>query len=76
MSLRVRLRVDGGPIGVSLQAPDGKEFEASRVVSSTEEPLQVLLPVADLSQRGSLIVHTWDQPNGARVRIDDVSLVW
>ena len=28
------------------------------------------------TERGRLVIHTWDAPVSARVRIDDLSLVW
>jgi hypothetical protein len=74
--LRVRLTVDGGAIGVSLLTPDGKEFVERKVVASNATPPFVLLPVADLVQRGRLVIHTWDTPVSARVRVEELSLVW
>jgi hypothetical protein len=75
--LRIRLIVEGGAIGVSLLTPDGKEFVESKIVASSgAAPAFVLLPIADIVQRGRLVVHTWDTPTSARVRVEDVSLVW
>ena len=73
--IRCRVRVRGGPVGVSLLTPDGSTFVQSQVVSSTV-PVDVLLAVPDLARRGSLVIHTWDRPMAARVHIDDLSLVW
>jgi len=47
----------------------------SQVVSS-EAPVDVLLAVPDLAERGRLVIHSWDSPASARVRIDDLSLIW
>lgn len=74
--IRCRLRVDGGVIGVSLLSPDEQAFVESQVVSSAAKPVNVLLLVPDLMQRGSLVIHTWDTPTSARVRIDELALVW
>jgi hypothetical protein len=74
--LRVRLTVEGGAIGVSLLTPDGKEFVESRIVASTAGPALVLLPIADIVQRGRLVIHTWELPVSARVRVEELSLVW
>jgi hypothetical protein len=73
--IRCRVRVRGGPIGVSLSTPDGSAFVHSQVVSSAA-PVNVLLPVPDLERRGSLVIHTWDSAVSAQVQIDDLSLVW
>jgi len=73
--IRCRLRVQGGPIGVSLLTPDGRAFVQSQVASSTS-PVDVLLAVPDLTRRGRLVIHTWDSPMAAQVHIDDLSLVW
>ena len=74
--IRCRLRVDGGVIGVSLLSPDEQVFVDSQVVSSAAKPVNVLLLAPDLTERGRLVIHTWDTPVPARVRIDDLSLVW
>jgi hypothetical protein len=73
--IRCRLRVEGGPIGVSLLTADEGAFVHSQVVSPTDQA-DVMLAVPDLAQRGRLVIHTWDTPVSARVRIDDLSLVW
>jgi hypothetical protein len=74
--IRCRLRVEGGAIGVSLLSPDERVFVESQVVSSTADAVNVLLRVPDLAQRGPLVIYTWDAPEAARVRIEDLSLVW
>jgi hypothetical protein len=73
--IQCRLRVEGGPIGVSLLTPDESAFVHSQVVSSAA-PVDILLPVPDAARRGRLVIHTWDIPVSARVQIDDLSLVW
>jgi hypothetical protein len=74
--LRCRVHVDGGAIGVSLQTPDGTAFVDTQVVSSSDRAVDAILRVPDVSERGRLVIHTWDAPESARVRIEDVSLVW
>ena len=74
--MRCRVHVDGGAVGVGLLTPDEREFEATTVVSPAAEPQNVLLPVTDANRRGPLVIHTWDLPVSARVRIDELSLVW
>jgi SAM-dependent methyltransferase len=73
--IQCRVRVHGGPIGVSLETPDGRAFVQSQVASSSDQA-NVLLSVPDLAQRGRLVIHTWDMPVSARVQINDLSLVW
>ena len=73
--IRCRLRVEGGPIGVSLLTADEGAFVQSQVVSPSDGA-DVMLAVPDLARRGRLVIHTWDTPVSARVRIDDLSLVW
>ncbi len=72
--LRMRLSVEGGAVGVSLLSRDEKEFVESKIVGGGAPP-DVLLPV-DPAQRGRLVLHTWDTPAAARIRIEHVSLVW
>jgi len=74
--LRLRLTVEGGAIGVSLLTPDGKAFIEQKIVASSDAAAFVLLPVADIAERGRLVIHTWETPASARVRVDEVSLVW
>lgn len=74
--IRCRLRVDGGAIGVSLLSPDEQTFVESQVVSSAAKPVNVLLQAPDLAHRGRLVIHTWEAPTSARVRIDELALVW
>jgi hypothetical protein len=73
--IRCRLRVEGGPVGLSLLTADESAFAQSQVVSPSGQA-DVLLAVPDLGRRGRLVIHTWDVPVSARVRIDDLSLVW
>jgi len=74
--LRLRLRVEGGPIGVGLLAGDGVNFTVRRALSPRQHPLDMLLPVADMRQPGTLVIQTWAAPASARVRIDELSIVW
>jgi hypothetical protein len=74
--IRCRLRVDRGVIGVSLLSPNEEKFVESQVVSSTPGPMTVLLAAPGPAERGRLVVHTWDAPVSARVRIDELALVW
>lgn len=74
--LRCRIRVEGGPIGVSLLSADEQRFEFSQVTSATADPVDLLLPVADVARHGPLVIHTWDVPQAGRVMVDEMSLVW
>jgi len=38
--------------------------------------VNVALKVPDVTQRGRLVIHTWDAPEAARVCLEDLSLVW
>ena len=75
-SLVVRLQVVDAPVGVGLLNADGSSFAQSRRILPAIESIPVFLPVADSSVSSRLVVHTWDVPESARVRIDDVSFVW
>jgi SAM-dependent methyltransferase len=74
--IRCRVRVEGGMIGISLLSPDETRFVESKPVSSSSDAVDVLLPVADVSRHGRLVIHTWDAAESARVRIDELALVW
>ena len=73
--IRCRLRATGGPVGISMLTPDERTFVDSQVVSSPAVET-VVLPVPDVRKRGRLVIHTWDVPQGARVEVEDLSLVW
>jgi hypothetical protein len=74
--LQFRVRVERGTVGVSLLSRDENEFVESKVVACASEPVEVRLRIDNLSQRGRVVIHTWDSPIAAHVRIEDVSLVW
>ncbi len=74
--LRMSLRIDGGSIGVGLLERNGVDFSVRRALSPGRQAVDVLLPVADPASPGSLVVHTWAAPISARVRVDELSLVW
>lgn len=74
--LQIRLSVEGGPIGLALLDREGKTFVESKIVGSGPDVANVLIPIDDLVHRGRLVIHTWDKPVPARVRIDDLSIVW
>jgi hypothetical protein len=74
--IRCRLRVESGVAGISLLARDELSFVESQVVSATSNPMDVLLRAPGPMDRGRLVIHTWDVPASARVRIDDWSLIW
>ena len=73
--IRCRLHVEGGPIGVSLLTADESAFVQSQVASPSERA-EIVLAVPDLNRHGRLVIHTWDVPVSARVRVEDLSLVW
>jgi hypothetical protein len=75
-SLRLRLKVVGAPVGVGLLNADRSAFAESRRILPGIEPALAFLPVADTSAVTQLVVHTWDLPERARVRIDDITYVW
>jgi hypothetical protein len=73
--IRCRLQATGGPVGLSLLTADERAFVDSQVVSSPVVET-VVLSVPDVKAAGRLVIHTWDAPQGARVRVDDLSLIW
>ena len=75
-SLKLRLQVVGAPVGVGLLNADRSAFAESRRILPGIEPVLVFLPVADTSAVTQLVVHTWDLPERARVRIDGIAYVW
>jgi hypothetical protein len=74
--VKCRLRVQGGPVGVGLLTPDESSFVRTQVVSESVEPIDVMLPVPDPGRHGPLVIHTWDAPQSAKVRIDELALIW
>jgi hypothetical protein len=74
--LRVRMHVEDGSVGIGLLAANGTDFTVRRAVAPGDEAVDVQMPVADLTNPGQLVVTTWAAPTPARVRIDDVKLVW
>jgi hypothetical protein len=74
--VRCRVRVESGVAGISLLASDEKSFVESQVVSAAACPHDVMLRAPSRGERGRLVIHTWDAPMSARIRIDDLSLVW
>ena len=75
-SLMLRLHVIGAPVGVGLLNADRSAFTESRRLLSGIESVSVFLPVADISAASQLVVHTWDVPEPARVRIEGIAFVW
>jgi hypothetical protein len=76
VALHVRLHIEGGSIGIGLLGPNGRDFTVRRAQSPGRAPIDVHLPVADLANPGQLVVSTWAAPVSARVRVDEVKLVW
>jgi hypothetical protein len=74
--LRLRLHVDGASIGVGLLGADGTEFTVRRVLAPAAGQIEMLLPVAEPARPGKLVIQTWADPATARVRLDDLSIVW
>ena len=75
-SLMVRLQVVGGAAGVGLLNADRSAFAESRRILSGLESVAVFLPVADTSVASQLVIHTWDAPEAARVRVESLAFVW
>jgi hypothetical protein len=75
-SLRVRLQVLDAAAGVGLLSADGSVFVESRRIVPGIESQSVFLPVADPRAPSQFVVHTWDVPERARVRLEDIAYVW
>jgi hypothetical protein len=75
-SLMVRLQVLDAAAGVGLLNADGSAFVESRRILPGIESQSVFLPVADLRAPSQFVVHTWDVPESARVRLEDIEYVW
>jgi hypothetical protein len=75
-SLRVRVRVEAAPVGIGLLNADQSAFVQSRRLLPAIEPQTVWLAIDDPATAGPLVVHTWDTPEPARARIDEISVVW
>jgi hypothetical protein len=73
--LRVRVRVEAAPVGIGLEKPDRSSFAQSRRLLPSIDPQTVWLAI-DPAATGPLVVHTWDTPEPARVRIDEMAIVW
>jgi hypothetical protein len=76
VSLMLRLQVVGAPAGVGLLNADRSAFAESRRILPGIQFQSVFLPVTDSSVASQLVIHTWDVPESARVRIEDIALVW
>jgi hypothetical protein len=74
-SLRLRVQVDAAPVGIGLLNADRTTFVESQRLLPGIESQTVFLPVRGASI-GPLVVHTWDVPEPAQVRIDALSMVW
>src|SRR5579872_1060079 len=74
--IRCRVRVEQNVAGVSLLSADERRFVDSQVVSPTRDAVTVLLKAPNASERGRLVVHTWDAPGSARVHVEELALVW
>jgi len=74
--LRIRFHIDGASIGVGLLGRNGRDFMERRAVSPSSAPTDVLLPLADPSDPGLLVVQTWATPAPARIRIEAMAVVW
>lgn len=74
--LRVRVHIGDASIGLGLLAPDGRDFMQRRAVAPGSAPVEVLLPLADASDPGVLVVQTWATSAAAHIRIDALAVVW
>jgi hypothetical protein len=75
-SLRIRAVVEAGPAGIGLLNADQSAFVQAKRVLPAIEPQTVWLAIDDPAAAGPLVVHTWDTPERARVRIDEIAVVW
>jgi hypothetical protein len=75
-SLKVHLQVVGASVGVGLLTADQSAFAESRQIPPGLESAPVFLPVTDTAAASQLVVHTWDVPAPARVRIEAITFVW
>jgi hypothetical protein len=76
VSLRVRLQVLDAAVGVGLLNADGSAFVKSQRILPGIGSQLAFFPVADFRAPGQLVVQTWDVPEGARVRLEDIAYVW
>ena len=74
--MRVRLRVDGGTIGIGVLDRAGSVFIERKAVAPGDAPVDVVLRVGDPACAGLLVVQTWAAPDPALVQIEAVSLEW
>jgi hypothetical protein len=75
-SLRIRAVVEAGPAGIGLLNAERSAFVQARRLLPAIDPQTVWLALDDVATAGPLVIHTWDTPEPARVRIDDISVVW
>jgi hypothetical protein len=75
-SLRIRVVVEAGPAGIGLLNADRSVFLQSKQVLPALEPQTIWLAIDDPAAVGPLVVHTWDTPQPARVRLDEIAVVW
>lgn len=75
-SLRVRVRVDGGPIGVGLLNEDRSTFiQSERLVAETAGQT-VFLALPSEGAAGPVVIHAWDESQPGRVVIEEIAIVW
>jgi hypothetical protein len=75
-SLRLRVQVDGAPIGIGLLSADRSRFVQSTRLLPAVDPQTVWLAMDDTATAGPLVVHTWDEPKPGRARLDEIAVVW
>jgi len=75
-AIRVRVRVESAPAGVSVLTLDRSAFIQARCVLPSADTQTILLPLDTRSEIGPLVVHTWDSPRSARVHVEEIVFVW
>jgi hypothetical protein len=78
-SLRLRVRVVSGPVGIGLLNADQSIFLQDRRVQPSLEPQIVWLELGDsetAANSAPLVVHAWDTAESARVRLEEICIVW
>ncbi len=74
--LRLRVHVDGAPVGIGLLNAERSDFLERRRVAPGPEGETVFLPIVDDARGGQVVIQTWDVPERSKVRIDNITVVW
>jgi hypothetical protein len=75
-TLRVRVRVESASAGISVLTVDQSAFIRTKRVAPSVHTQTIYLELDTQGEIGPLVVHTWEAPSSARVRLEEIAFVW